>query len=66
MELEGHPTHDLVEELERRGGIAFRGGSDGPDPDLLETLERRAPGLAGRWLFLPDQVYATGMDEAPS
>jgi hypothetical protein len=65
MELEGHPTHDIVEELERRGALMIRGSSNGPEAETVETLRREAPGLRGNWLFLPDEVYATGMDEYP-
>ena len=45
MEIEGHPTLDLVTELEQRGASRVRGTETGPDPD--------APEAAGLWLFLP-------------
>ncbi len=65
MELEGHPTHDIVTELERRGALWIRGSSSGPDPDDVGALARAAPGLTGSWLFLPEVVWATGMDDYP-
>lgn len=66
MEMEGHPTHDIVEELEQRGAIRLVGSSFGPESSSLEVLIREAPGMEGSWLFLPDSVYSTGFDEPPS
>jgi hypothetical protein len=65
MELEGHPTHDLIEELERRGALRLDGSTAGPDPDSVRFLHERAGEIPGSWLFLPTQVYATGFDELP-
>ena len=65
MEIDGHPTQDLVEELERRGAIRIIGTTAGPDPDGLKFI---AEGLesAGFWMFLPQQTFMTGFDDMPS
>jgi hypothetical protein len=63
MELDGHPTHDLVEELERRGARHYPGTPAGPDPGHLELEERRGSGDAGLWLYLPPEAYNTEIDE---
>ena len=66
MEIEGHPTQDLIEELERRGARRVPGSSGGPDAEALAFItpdgETRATGF---WLFLPEQTFMTGMDELP-
>jgi hypothetical protein len=63
MEPDGHPTHDLVEELERRGGQLYPGTAAGPDPEYLELAERRASTERGLWMYLPPGAYNTGFDE---
>lgn len=63
MEIEGHPTQDLVEELARRGAIELIGGTAGPDPDGLVFLRERLGDARGGWLFVPAQAYDTGFDE---
>jgi hypothetical protein len=63
MELDGHPTHDLVEELERRGARPYPGTAAGPDPEHLRLEERRGSSDAGLWLYLPPDAYNTGFDE---
>lgn len=65
MEIEGHPTQDLIEELERRGGLVVTGTSLGPNPDTLKFLQDRVGETAGSWLFLPTAAFATGFDEIP-
>jgi hypothetical protein len=66
MEIEGHPTQDLIEELERRGGIRMEGTRDGPDPDALRFVTERVVGDAGGfWLFLPYEAFMTGLDDVP-
>lgn len=60
MELEGHPTHDLVEELTRRGAITTPGSGAGPDEPLHGHPER------GLWLFVPRTAYETEIDEVPN
>lgn len=57
MEIEGHPTLDLVTELEQRGALRVRGTDAGPNPD--------APEAAGLWLFLPPETFLTGLDDPP-
>lgn len=66
MEIDGHPTQDLVEELENRGAVRLDGATSGPDPDALRFLTERAGDIKGSWLFLPRQTYDTGFDELPS
>ena len=57
MEIEGHPTLDLVTELEQRGAFRVRGSDAGPNPD--------APEAVGLWLFLPPETFLTGLDDFP-
>ena len=66
MEIEGHPTQDLIDELERRGAIRMAGSAAGPSIDALELLHRRFGDAAGLWLFLTDEAYDTGFDELPA
>jgi len=66
VEIEGHPTQDLVEELQRRGAIRVPGSGTGPDPDALGALAERSGESPGTWLFLPPHVYETGFDEFPA
>lgn len=65
MELEGHPTQDLVDELTRRGGLLYRGTDTGPDAEALEIAKHRQTHEAGFWLFLPSRAYETEIDELP-
>jgi hypothetical protein len=66
MEIEGHPTQDLIEELERRGAIRIAGSTAGPSIDGLAALAQRLGESQGNWLFLTPQAYDTGFDESPS
>jgi len=62
MEIDGHPTQDIVDELIRRGGRMHLGSSLGP-----QSLEVSG-GLSiekGLWLFLPEKAYDTDIDEPP-
>ena len=63
MEMDGHPTHDLVVELENRGARAYPGTASGPDPEHLKLEERRGSDEIGLWLYLPPDAYNTGFDE---
>lgn len=63
MEVSGHPTQDLVEELVRRGAAAVPGAASGPDPDALAASSLSGEG--GFWLYLPGRVYETEIDEGP-
>jgi hypothetical protein len=66
MEIDGHPTQDLVEELERRGGLRAEGSSSGPRIDSLRFLnERTGEDNPGLWLFLPTSAFQTEIDDAP-
>lgn len=66
MEMEGHPTQDLVDELTRRGAIRAEGTGQGPEPEALRFIaETMGPGR-GFWMFLPRETFFTGMDEIPS
>lgn len=61
MEIDGHPTQDMVDELCRRGGQVSPGNSLGPVSSRLgaggTSVEK------GVWLFLPGQAYDTEIDD---
>jgi hypothetical protein len=63
MEIEGHPTQDLLEELERRGAVRVAGSSAGPRVDTLRFITEQTGDVPGLWLFLPRETFLTGMDE---
>lgn len=65
MEIEGHPTQDLVDELQRRGALRADGSSAGPNIDAVRFIAERLTDAPGYWLFLPHETYLTGMDEIP-
>jgi hypothetical protein len=65
MEIEGHPTQDLIEELERRGGMRMDGTSHGPDAEVTRFIAERVGDARGYWLFLPYETFMTGVDELP-
>ncbi len=65
MEIEGHPTQDLVDELQRRGALRADGSSAGPNVDAVRFIAERLNDAPGYWLFLPHETYLTGMDEIP-
>ena len=65
MEIEGHPTQDLIEELERRGAVRADGTGTGPSADALRFVSERQGQAPGFWLFLPHETYLTGVDEVP-
>ena len=65
MEIEGHPTQDLVEELERRGALKVNGSGSGPRIDALRFVSERVGDVPGFWLFLPYETFQTGFDELP-
>jgi hypothetical protein len=62
MEIDGHPTQDLVEELERRGAQRAPGSSAGPRVDSLRFLNEMGE-REGFWLFLPGETFQTGLDD---
>lgn len=64
MEIEGHPTLDLVAELEQRGAVRIPGTTSGPDPDVVPAIGG-ADEAPGTWLFLPSVAFMTGLDELP-
>lgn len=66
MEIEGHPTQDIIDELTRRGAIRADGDSNGPHPDAVRFIAENMSGLQGFWMFLPHETFRTGMDEIPS
>jgi hypothetical protein len=66
MEIEGHPTQDLIEELERRGAIRVPGSTAGPNIETLELLHQRVGDSPGSWLFLTNEAYDTGFDTPPA
>ena len=65
MEIEGHPTQDLIEELERRGAVRVDGGSSGPRTETLRFITERVGDVPGLWVFLPREAFMTGLDEPP-
>jgi hypothetical protein len=65
MEIDGHPTQDLIEELERRGALRVDGTTSGPHADSLRFFQERVGEVAGFWLFLPYETFLTGVDEVP-
>ncbi|HVL65011.1 MAG TPA: hypothetical protein VM573_07575 [Actinomycetota bacterium] len=65
MEIEGHPTQDLIEELEQRGAIRTAGTSLGPEAEAITFVRERAGDASGLWLFLPLEAFDTGLDERP-
>ena len=66
MEIEGHPTQDLIEELERRGGARMPGSSAGPHVESLRFLNEQLSEAQGIWMFLPVGAFETGFDEPPA
>ncbi len=65
MEIDGHPTQDIIDELERRGALRADGTSSGPRVDALRFISEKLGDAAGFWLFLPRETYLTGMDDVP-
>ena len=65
MEIDGHPTQDLIEELERRGAVRVAGSSAGPRVEALRFLTERLGDNPGYWMFLPYETFDTGFDEIP-
>lgn len=66
MEIDGHPTQDIIEELERRGAFRIDGTSNGPQPESVRFLSDRLGDTRGFWLFLPYETFLTGVDDVPS
>lgn len=66
MEIDGHPTQDLIEELERRGAIRVNGSSSGPDVESLRFVVEGMGEAAGFWMFLPHRTFMTGFDDYPA
>ena len=63
MELEGHPTGDIVDELRKRGANVYPGDHTGPDPASMQIAQRHAEPQQGVWIFLPDAAYDTDIDD---
>jgi hypothetical protein len=64
VEIDGHPTQDMIEELEQRGAVRVDGTTAGPRVDSLRFLTEQYPQEeAGVWLFLPRRAFDTGVDE---
>jgi hypothetical protein len=66
MEIEGHPTQDMIEELERRGALRADGTSSGPRIDAIRFITQSAGEVSGFWMFVPQETFQTGVDEVPS
>jgi hypothetical protein len=65
MEIDGHPTQDMIDELVRRGAIRAAGGSHGPETDAIRFITDAVGDVNGSWMFLPRETFLTGMDEIP-
>jgi hypothetical protein len=65
MEIDGHPTQDIIDELVRRGAVRADGSSSGPNAEALRFIEERLAAAEGFWLFVPVEAYLTGLDEIP-
>ncbi|HET7481973.1 MAG TPA: hypothetical protein VFK89_03860 [Actinomycetota bacterium] len=65
MEIEGHPTQDLLDELERRGAVRALGNSNGPRVDAIRFVTERLGDVEGFWLFVPRETFMTGLDDPP-
>ena len=65
MEIDGHPTQDLIEELERRGALRIDGTTGGPNAEALRFVTEQMGEVAGFWMFLPYESFMTGFDEIP-
>lgn len=63
MEIEGHPTQDILEELERRGAIRITGSSAGPNAETVRFVGERLGEVPGMWIFLPKESFMTGLDD---
>lgn len=65
MEIDGHPTQDLLEELQSRGAVRLTGSTSGPNTQALRFLAEQLDESPGFWLFCPYQAFDTGFDEQP-
>lgn len=65
MEIDGHPTQDLIEELERRGALRVDGTTEGPRPESLRFVAEQMGETPGFWIFLPYDSFMTGVDDVP-
>ena len=65
MEIDGHPTQDLVEELQRRGAVPVDGSSSGPNVQALRFLAEQFSDATGFWLFLPNDAVYRGFEDQP-
>ena len=65
MEIDGHPTQDMVDELVRRGAASADGTSSGPSIEALRFIAERHDDASGFWLFLPAEAFMTGVDDVP-
>lgn len=63
MEIDGHPTQDLIEELLRRGALRVDGSGSGPNIQALRFVAEQHSDNPGSWLFLPMEVFRGFEDE---
>ena len=63
MEVDGHPSQDMLEELETRGAVRAWGSTRGPNADAVRFVLERLGDAEGLWLFLPGEVFQTDIDE---
>ena len=62
MEIEGHPTQDLVDELVRRGAETIPGNDSGPE---RAAAAGRVSPQGGFWIYVSSEVYDSEIDEGP-
>ena len=65
MEIDGHPTQDLLDELQNRGAVRLLGTTSGPNTQALRFLAEQFDESPGFWLFCPHEAFDTGIDEQP-
>jgi hypothetical protein len=65
MEIDGHPTQDLIDELVRRGAMRADGTSSGPSIEALRFISERHDDAGGFWVFVPTEAFMTGVDDVP-
>jgi hypothetical protein len=63
MELEGHPTQDLIEELARRGAEVSPIANTEAGTAFASEMTKKRPDDRGLWLFIPAEAFETGLDD---
>lgn len=66
MELDGHPTQDIINELQRRGCTLYPGTDLGPDQNEVDKIGRSTSSRKIYWMLIPSEAFETGLDEDPA